>query len=150
MRSETGLVTAGIDHGASAFHDCQPDGCGNDPKMKRFLPWFAVCCLALPLLAKDIRVVVWDEQQAAQKQAYTNFLGNQIAAHLKTVPGLSVKSVALTDPDKGLADEVLNNCDVLIWWGHQKHTEISSEKAKEIAHGFHERLRPVRRVQRDE
>ena len=51
---------------------------------------------------------------------------------MKKVPGLSVKSVALTDPEKGLADEVLNNCDVLIWWGHQKHTEISSEKAKEI------------------
>jgi len=30
-----------------------------------------------------IKVVVWDEQQPALKEAYENFLGNQIAAHLK-------------------------------------------------------------------
>ncbi|MEO8426519.1 MAG: hypothetical protein ABI651_05325 [Verrucomicrobiota bacterium] len=27
--------------------------------------------------AAPVRVVVWDEQQPAQKQAYTNFIGNQ-------------------------------------------------------------------------
>ena len=102
------------------------------PAMKRLFPWVALWCAALPLFAKDIRVVVWDEQQAAQKTAYTNFLGNQIAAHLKTVPGLVVKSVSINDPQKGLAAEVLDNCDVLVWWGHQKHTEISNDQAKEI------------------
>ena len=71
---------AEIHRDATAFHDCQPVRHGNALGMKRFLPWFAVWCVALPLFAKDIRVVVWDEQQAAQKQAYTNFLGNQIAA----------------------------------------------------------------------
>jgi len=37
---------------------------------------------------KPIRVVVWDEQQPAQKQAYENFLGNAIADHLGKQPGL--------------------------------------------------------------
>jgi trehalose utilization protein len=88
--------------------------------------------LAAPLPAKDIRVVVWDEQQPAQRQVYPNFLGNQIAAHLKTVPGLDVKSVSINDPEKGVSDEVLTNCDVLVWWGHQRHTEISNDQAKQI------------------
>ncbi len=50
-----------------------------------------------------IKVVVWDEQQPAQKEAYENFLGNQIAAHLKTQEGLAVQSVKLDDPEQGLS-----------------------------------------------
>ena len=50
-----------------------------------------------------IKVVVWDEQQPAQKEAYENFLGNQIAAHLKTQAGLAVQSVKLDDPEQGLS-----------------------------------------------
>lgn len=33
--------------------------------------------------ADPVRVVVWDEQQPAQKKAYTNYLGNEIAEHLR-------------------------------------------------------------------
>ena len=54
-----------------------------------------------------IRVVVWDERQPQQKQAYENFLGNTIAEHLRSQPGLSVESVALDDPEQGLAEDVL-------------------------------------------
>ena len=39
-----------------------------------------------------VRVVVWDEQQPAQKQAYENFLGNAIAEHLTKQPSLRVIS----------------------------------------------------------
>ncbi|MBI3861660.1 MAG: hypothetical protein HY290_07170, partial [Planctomycetia bacterium] len=39
-----------------------------------------------------VRVLVWDEQQPAQKQVYENFLGNQIAGYLAKQPGLTVKS----------------------------------------------------------
>ena len=48
---------------------------------------------AIAVTAADIRVVVWDEQQPRQKAAYENFLGNSIANHLKTQPGLKVRSV---------------------------------------------------------
>jgi hypothetical protein len=48
--------------------------------------------------AQNIRVVVWDERQPAQKTAYPNFIGNQIAEHLRTLPGITVKSVGLDDP----------------------------------------------------
>jgi hypothetical protein len=33
---------------------------------------------APPRGAAPVRVVVWDEQQPAQKKAYANFLGNEI------------------------------------------------------------------------
>ena len=71
-----------------------------------------------------VRVVVWDEQQPAQRQAYPKFLGNYIADYLKRQPGLQVHSVSIDHPQKGLSDEVLDDCDVLIWWGHVRNRDI--------------------------
>ncbi len=82
--------------------------------------------------ASSVRVVVWDEQQPAQKEAYANFLGNQIAAHLRDQPGISVRSVRLDDPGQGLAGDVLENCQVLVWWGHVRQAEIAPELGKAI------------------
>ena len=81
---------------------------------------------------KTIRVLVWDERQPRQKQAYENFLGNQIAEHLRQQPGLSVVSVGLDDTEQGLPDHQLNNTDVIIWWGHVRQAEILPEKGKQI------------------
>ena len=79
-----------------------------------------------------IRVLIWDEQQPAQKQVYENFLGNQIASYLKALPGISVRTTRLDDPEQGLPADLLDNCDVLIWWGHIRHREVKPEKAREV------------------
>jgi trehalose utilization protein len=82
--------------------------------------------------AAPIRVVVWDEQNPAQKKCYPNYLGNQIATYLRMQPGLAVTSVGLNDPDHGLSDRVLTNCDVLIWWSHVRNKSVPADKAREI------------------
>jgi len=82
--------------------------------------------------AETINVVVWDEQQPAQKEAYEDFLGNEIASYLEKQPGISVRTVNLSSPEKGIADNVLNSCDVLIWWGHVRQFEITPEQGKAI------------------
>ncbi|HEX5243996.1 MAG TPA: ThuA domain-containing protein [Tepidisphaeraceae bacterium] len=79
---------------------------------------YATAAIAQQSARRDIRVVVWDEQQKEQKQAYENFLGNAIADHLRGCKGLAVRSVTFHDPDQGLSDDVVNNCDVMIWWSH--------------------------------
>jgi trehalose utilization protein len=94
--------------------------------------FLAAIFFALALPAAPIRVVVWDEQSPAAKQAYTNSIGDHIANYLRTLPDLSVKSVSLTDPDQGLADDTLNHCDVLIWWSHAKNKAVADEKVKKI------------------
>lgn len=76
-------------------------------------------------------VLVWDERQPAQNQAYDNFLGNAIADHLRG-QGLSVKSASLDDPDQGLSETALDDARVLIWWGHVRHAEVSFETARRI------------------
>ena len=91
-------------------------------------------CLAPRAEAKDspIRVVVWDERQPAQKEAYGGFLGDSVADYLSKKPGISVKSVGLDDPEQGLSNATLDQCDVLIWWGHQRHGEVTSEHVKAV------------------
>jgi trehalose utilization protein len=79
-----------------------------------------------------VRVVVWDEQQPAQKTAYENFLGNAIADYLKGRPGLAVTSVNMNEPEQGLAEKTLDQCDVLIWWGHVRHKEIKVETGQKL------------------
>src|SRR6266487_442398 len=82
---------------------------------------------------KPIRVLVWDEQQPVQSKTYGGkFLGEVIAAHLEKNPNLQVKSAALKDPDQGITPEILDNTDVLIWWGHIKHRQVKWETGDQI------------------
>ena len=88
---------------------------------------------ATATFAQNIRVMVWDERQPKQKEAYENFVGNQIANHLRALPGITViRSAGLDDPEHGLGGGVLEQCDVLIWWGHIRQDEIPVEIGKAI------------------
>ena len=82
--------------------------------------------------SSTIKVVVWDERQPSQKQAYDNFLGNRIADHLRSEPGMAVKSVGLDDPEHGLSSDVLDEAQVLIWWGHVRQREVPAEVGRKI------------------
>jgi trehalose utilization protein len=41
--------------------------------------------------------------------------------------GFSVRTAALDEPEHGLTDEVLEDTDVLTWWGHMAHDEVRDE-----------------------
>ena len=94
-------------------------------------------CAARSTADEPIRVLVWDEQQPAQKEAYENFLGNAIAEHLKSKSGLQIRSSSIHDGEQGLSPALLDFAQVNVWWGHVRHPEIKSEIGKDI----------VRRVQ---
>ena len=98
---------------------------------KRFAAVFFVAA-AMGARAQ-IRVVVWDERQPEQKQAYSNFLGNAIADFLRTKDGITVKSVALDDPEQGITADTLDHCDVLIMWAHKRKADFDDARAKDIA-----------------
>ncbi len=80
----------------------------------------------------DLGVLVWDERQPRQQEAYANFLGNAIASHLRAQGGMAVQSVGLDDPDQGLSDAALEASQVLVWWGHVRHREVSAETGRRI------------------
>ena len=43
-----------------------------------------------------------------------------------------MRSVKQDDPNKGIEADVLDNCDVLIWWGHARQAEIKPADCKPI------------------
>jgi hypothetical protein len=92
------------------------------------------CTLTNPATAADpIRVLVWDEQQPEQKKAYGDkFLGETIAAHLATLPGLSVKSANLKSPEQGLDPATLDKTDVIVWWGHVQHQAVNVASVERV------------------
>lgn len=80
--------------------------------------------------ANPVNVLVWDERQPRQEEAYDNFLGNEIAGYLRSQQGFSVQSVGQDDPQNGLAS--LDEQDVLIWWGHVRQGEVSDAVGQRI------------------
>ncbi|MDA0349394.1 MAG: ThuA domain-containing protein [Verrucomicrobia bacterium] len=95
----------------------------------------SLCLFAISAaFAEPIHVLVWDERQPTQAEAYDNWLGNEIAAGLKaTTSDLVMRSVALDDSDQGLSENNLEWADVIIWWGHVRPSEVPWEKARQIA-----------------
>ena len=83
-------------------------------------------------------VVVWSEGSAnvdaASKKVYPQDINHAVADGLKPLEasGWQIITASLQDPDQGLSDERLKNTDVLIWWGHKKHGEVSDELVAKI------------------
>lgn len=85
------------------------------------------------LHADTIRVLIWDEQQSEQKQAYGElFLGETIAAELKKSPDFTVTCATLADEEQGLKETMLDQTDVIVFWSHKKNKELSDENAERI------------------
>lgn len=83
--------------------------------------------------ADSIRVLIWDEQQPAQRRAYGGkMLGETIAAHLETKSGLSVRTARLDDTEQGLGDSMINTADVLVFWSHVRVKEQDDAHAEAI------------------
>ncbi len=80
-----------------------------------------------------IRVTVWNEFRHEKdvdhpaSEVYPDGIHEAIARFLREQPGLEVRTATLDQPEHGLTDEVLEQTDVLTWWGHMAHREVSDE-----------------------
>lgn len=84
-----------------------------------------------------IRVLVWNEyrhekQQQAVADIYPGGIHRAIGEYLGKTGGISVKYACLDDPEQGLSLDILNNTDVLIWWGHMAHGEVTDENVERV------------------
>jgi trehalose utilization protein len=88
-------------------------------------------------MPSKLRVLVWDENPShASKELYPNSLRGAIAEGLKTFDTngeLEVKVAHLDEADQGVSDELLNNTDVLLWWGHARHGQVEDALAERVA-----------------
>src|SRR5665647_211116 len=86
---------------------------------------------------KTIHVTVWNEYRHEKseetiREVYPDGIHNAIAGYLNTQDGIEAGTATLDEPQHGLTDEVLNATDVLIWWGHMSHDEVSDEVVQKV------------------
>ena len=82
-----------------------------------------------------VRVTVWNEgvhealgQPESIARDYPDGMHGAIAQGLaEHLPGATVRTATLADPEHGLTEEVLADTDVLLWWGHKAHADVSHE-----------------------
>ena len=84
-----------------------------------------------------IRVTVWNEfvhEQADEKirAVYPEGIHKAIGSFLGDEKDFSVKYATLEQPEHGLTQEVLDNTDVLTWWGHMAHGDVSDEVVERV------------------
>src|SRR5579859_928551 len=84
-----------------------------------------------------IRVTVWSEFVHEKKNpqvaaVYPEGMHGAIAAGLRKEPGFSVRTATLDEDEHGLSDSVLQNTDVLTWWGHQAHGEVRDDVVERV------------------
>ena len=81
---------------------------------------------------RQINVTVWSEYRHEKRnpkvaEIYPEGIHGAIAAGLREQPGFNVRTATLDEPEHGLTEEVLASTNVLTWWGHMAHGEVSDE-----------------------
>ncbi len=79
-----------------------------------------------------LRVTVWNENvherngsPASMAEDYPDGMHEAIAAGLRRlVPEAEVRTATLDQPEQGLPADVLDDTDVLLWWGHIAHEQV--------------------------
>ncbi len=84
-----------------------------------------------------IKVTVWNEfyherEMENVKAVYPEGIHKAIADFLGKEEDIEVRTATLIDENCGLTDEILQDTDVLIWWGHAHHGDVPDELVDKI------------------
>ena len=92
-----------------------------------------------------IKVTIWneyvhekgdDKQGAYIRQFYPQGIHKALKDEL-SADDLEIRAVSLDQPDQGLPDELLNDTDVLMWWGHCAHDKVDDGLVNRIQRRIH-------------
>ena len=84
----------------------------------------------------SIRVTFWHEfRHEKTSEVVKAIYPDGLHAYLKSqleCDDIEITLAALDDPNQGITDELLENTDVLMWWGHMAHKEVDDELVEKI------------------
>lgn len=88
-------------------------------------------------MKKKLNVVIWNEFRHEKintkvSDIYPDGIHGCIKKFLSVNNDLDLTLAALDDPNQGISDELLSKTDVLIWWGHMAHHEVSDGLVEKI------------------
>ncbi|WHY74045.1 ThuA domain-containing protein [Fictibacillus enclensis] len=83
-----------------------------------------------------MKVTIWNENRHEKKnpavrEVYPDGIHGAIQQFLEN-EGIQTGTATLDEEEHGLSQEVLDNTDVLIWWGHIAHDEVSDEVVERV------------------
>lgn len=83
-----------------------------------------------------MKVTIWNEYRHEKENPevsaiYPEGIHQAIASFLQEA-GYATQTATLDEPEHGLTDAVLNETDVLVWWGHKAHDEVTEEIAEKV------------------
>ncbi len=91
------------------------------------------------LASASVRVTVWNEHTDQQRngavaEVYPHGLHTAIAEGLHDLLGgqATVATATLDQPDQGLPQALLDNTDVLLWWGHKAHHQVTDDTVARV------------------
>ena len=84
-----------------------------------------------------VKVTVWNEfvhekKSEVVRKIYPQGMHVTIADNLRKMGGFETKTATLDQPEHGLTQAVLDDTDVLVWWGHMAHEQVSDEIAERV------------------
>ncbi len=84
-----------------------------------------------------LRVTVWNEYVHEQKfeavaKLYPKGIHGAIGSYLQEQGIADVTCVTMDMPENGLPQELLDNTDVLVWWGHIAHHKVADEVVERV------------------
>jgi trehalose utilization protein len=88
-------------------------------------------------MSAKVQVTVWNEfrhekDHAAVRKVYPLGMHKVIAEGLEFAGGFTVRTATLDEAEHGLTAEVLAATDVLVWWAHMAHQEVSDAVVKRV------------------
>lgn len=83
-----------------------------------------------------INVTIWNEgrheqQDADVQEVYPEWIDGALEKGLKC-SDFNITVARLDDPEQGITEELINNTDVLLWWGHIAHDEVSETTVSRV------------------
>lgn len=87
-------------------------------------------------MSDKIRVTIWNEYRHEKmegkiKDIYPEGI-HKVLADCFRGENFEVRTATLDEEFHGLTDEVLESTDVLFWWGHMAHNEVSDEIVEKV------------------
>ncbi len=87
---------------------------------------------------RSLRVTVWNENvhettEPGTRERYPRGIHGEVAAAVtEHLPEATVRTATLADPEHGLTEEVLDDTDVLTWWGHAAHDRVDDAVVERV------------------
>lgn len=81
---------------------------------------------------EHMKLTIWNEfihekTNDIVKEIYPDGIHKQIGTIFAEDDDIEITYATLEEEHHGLSDDVLNNTDVLLWWGHMAHDKVSDE-----------------------